>query len=228
MQIRYFGHSAMLIELARATLLVDPFITGNRLAEPVVAPAELKPDVILLTHAHGDHWGDTETIAKASRALVISNDDIAQHIIRRYEYHNVRGMNTGGQATFEWGHLRMTYARHSSSFPDGTYGGNPNGFLLRADGNTLYMLGDTGLFSEMEWTGRDNEIDVAFLPIGDNYTMGPSDAILAAGMLRPRLSVPVHFNTFPEIEVDAEAWARDMAAAGFPARVLEPGETLVI
>jgi L-ascorbate metabolism protein UlaG (beta-lactamase superfamily) len=228
MQVRYFGHSAMLIELAGTTLLVDPFITGNRLAESIVAPAELKPDVILLTHAHGDHWGDTETIAKSSRALVISNDDIAQHIIRRYEYHNVRGMNTGGQATFEWGHLRMTYARHSSSFPDGTYGGNPNGFLLHAEGKTLYLLGDTSLFSEMAWTGRDHEIDVAFLPVGDNYTMGPADAIRAAEMLRPRLSIPVHFNTFPEIEIDVDAWASDMSAAGFPARVLEPGETLVI
>jgi L-ascorbate metabolism protein UlaG (beta-lactamase superfamily) len=224
-EIRYFGHSAIQIAVDGATILVDPFITGNPFAESVVSADELQPDVILLTHAHGDHWGDTASIAKASGALVVANFDITQYLAREHAYTNAFAMNTGGMSAFAWGRLKMTYARHSSSFPDGAYGGNPNGFLLFAEGRIIYLMGDTALFAEMDWTGREYDIDVAFMPIGDCFTMGLKDSLRAAEMLKPALTVPVHYNTFPPIQVDVEDWAVSMDDAGFAARVLDPGES---
>lgn len=127
MTITYFGHSALQIETNGTTLLVDPFITGNGLAEGVVTADELNPDVILLTHAHGDHWGDTPAIAERTGALVVANFEITSYLGRVHGYENTHPMNTGGSWTFDWGRVTQTYARHSSSFPDGTYGGNPLG-----------------------------------------------------------------------------------------------------
>lgn len=228
MEITYFGHSALQIRVAGATILVDPFINGNRFAETVVSVESLRPDVILLTHAHGDHWGDTAAIAEASDALVVANYEITQYLSRQHGYEKSFGMNTGGRRDFGWGRLTVTYARHSSSFPDGSFGGNPNGFVLDADGCTAYLMGDTALFAEMEWIGRDHDIDVAFMPIGDCFTMGPDAAVRAAGMIKPGLTVPVHYNTFPPIEVDVDAWAESMAGAGFAARIVEPGETFSV
>ena len=228
MEITYFGHSALQIRVSSATILVDPFITGNRFAESHVSVEELKPDVILLTHAHGDHWGDTAAIADASGALVISNFEITQYLARQHGYEKSFGMNTGGRRDFDWGRLTVTYARHSSSFPDGSYGGNPNGYILDSDDRTIYLMGDTALFSEMEWIGNDHDIDVAFMPIGDCFTMGPDASVRAAGMLKPALTVPVHYNTFPPIEVDVDAWAESLDNAGFAARIVEPGETFSV
>ena len=228
MEIRYFGHSAIQIAVEGATILVDPFITGNALAESAVTVDELRPDVILVTHAHGDHWGDTVAIADATDALVVANFEITEYLERKHRNSNTHAMNTGGMSTFPWGTLKMTYARHSSSFPDGTYGGNPNGFLLFAEGKVIYLMGDTDVFAEMGWIGQDYAIDVAFMPIGDCYTMGPADSIRAAELLQPALIVPVHYNTFPPIRVDEQAWAVRMDEAGFAARVVEPGESFVL
>jgi len=145
MKITYFGHSALQIETTGSTLLFDPFITGNPLAEKIISVDALHPDVIILTHAHFDHWGDTLEIAKQSQALVISNHEISQYI-QNQGYDNVQSMNIGGSIKFEWGQLTMTYARHSSSFPDGTYGGTPNGYLLYLEGKCVYNAGDTDTF----------------------------------------------------------------------------------
>jgi L-ascorbate metabolism protein UlaG (beta-lactamase superfamily) len=228
MKLTYFGHSAFQIETNGTTLLFDPFITGNKHTEGVVTPGDLNPDVILLTHAHGDHWGDTARIAERTGALVVGNFEITQYIGQQHGHERVQPMNTGGAWQFDWGRVTQTYARHSSSFPDGTYGGNPNGYLLQLEGKTVYNLGDTCPFAEMAWVGEDHDVDVALMPIGDCFTMGPEEAVRAARMIKPALSLPLHYDTFPYIEVDTGHWATLMKEAGFATKVLRPGETLEI
>lgn len=228
MKLTYFGHSAFQIETNGTTILVDPFITGNPLAEGVVTADELTPDYILLTHAHGDHWGDTVDIAARSNAVVTANFEITQYLAQNHGHERVQPLNTGGSWTFDWGRVTLTDAKHSSSFPDGTYGGNPNGYVIEAEGKTIYALGDTSPFAEMAWIGEDFSVDIALVPIGDCFTMGPAQSIRAVDMIRPALTIPVHFNTFPLIEVDTGDWENMMADAGHPTRVLAPGETLDI
>ncbi|GIV60979.1 metal-dependent hydrolase [Rhodocaloribacter litoris] len=228
MKLTYFGHSAFQIETGDTTILVDPFLTGNPHTEGVVQAGDLNPDVILLTHAHGDHWGDTPDIARRTGAQVVANFEITQYLQKQHGHENVLPMNTGGSWTFAWGRVTQTYARHSSSFPDGTYGGNPNGYLLHIEGKCVYALGDTCPFAEMAWIGEDHTVDVALMPIGDCFTMGPEDSIRAARLIRPGLVIPIHYGTFPLIEVDVEAWARRMRTAGFEPKVLKPGETLAL
>ena len=228
MKLVYFGHSAFQFETNGATLLVDPWITGNPRAAGVISPDELNPDVIFLTHAHQDHLGDAPEIATRSGALVVSNFEITSYFSREHGHDHVLAMNTGGAWTFDWGKVHQTYARHSSSFPDGGYGGNPNGFVFEIEGKSVYAAGDTCAFAEMEWIGDDFEPDLALLPIGDCFTSGIRDAVRAAGLLRPGLTVPVHYNTFPPIEVDVSQWEQLMEEAGFATRVLEPGDVLEI
>lgn len=226
MKLTYFGHSAFQIETRGTTILFDPFITGNKHAEGVVEPDDLEPDVIMLTHAHGDHWGDTPAIARRTGAQVVGNFEVTNYISEKHGHDNVQPMNTGGSWSFEWGRVLQTYARHSSSFPDGTYGGNPNGYILEIEGKTIYDLGDTCPFAEMEWIGEDHDIDVALMPVGDCFTMGARDALRAARMLRPKRSIPIHYDTFPYIEIDVGEWERLMNDAGFETTVLGAGETL--
>ena len=226
MKITYHGHSAIQIEIGSHVIQVDPFITGNAIAESVVSADELEADTILLTHAHGDHWGDTPAIAKRTGATVVANYEITTYLGREHQYDNTVGMNIGGSWELAWGKVKQTVAHHSSSFPDGTYGGNPNGYLLWAEDKCLYLAGDTDRFPDMQWIGDDNQIDIAFLPIGDCFTMGPAEAARAVEMLRPALAVPIHFNTFPAIETDADAWVEDLGRRGFKGRVMAPGETI--
>ncbi len=226
MRITFFGHSAIQIETKGTTLLVDPFISGNKLAEGVVQADDLNPNAILITHAHGDHWGDAMPIAERTGALLISNYEITTYAERVHGYKNTHPMNTGGSWDFDWGRVTQTYARHSSSFPDGTYGGNPNGFLVRAEGKCLYLAGDTCAFSEMSCLADENGIDVAFLPIGDNFTMGPKEAVECVEVLKPRITVPVHYDTFPYIEVEMSGFVGAMDAVGYEARVMAPGEAM--
>ena len=226
MKLTYFGHSAFCLEIGDVDVLVDPFITGNPHADGVISADSLSPDYILLTHAHGDHWGDTPSIAARSNAVVVGNFEITQYITKHHGHERVQPMNTGGSWTFDWGVVTQTYARHSSSFPDGTYGGNPNGYLIEAEGRTIYALGDTSLFAEMEWIGKEYAVDIALVPIGDCFTMGPTDSIRAADMVQPNITVPVHYDTFPLIEVDMTKWEEMMASAGHLTRVLSPGESI--
>ena len=227
MRLTYYGHSAFQIETNGTTVLFDPFITGNPHTAGVVEAGDLNPDVILLTHAHGDHWGDTLDIAKRTGALLVANFEITSYAQNR-GHDKVQPMNTGGSWTFDWGTVTQTYARHSSSFPDGTYGGNPNGYLLQVEGKCIYNAGDTSPFSEMAWIGEDHDVDLALLPIGDCFTMGLKGSVRAARMIKPALTVPLHYGTFPLIEVDTEKWVALMGAAGYAARVLAPGETHTI
>ena len=225
MNVTYFGHSVLQIETCGQTILFDPFITDNPLAERVTSLSSLRPDVIFLTHAHFDHWGDTLAIAKRCNALIVANHEIIQYV-KNNGYDHVEAMNIGGSGVFEWGTATMTYARHSSSFPDGTYGGTPNGYLIQSQGICVYNAGDTDTFSEMSWIGQDNNIRLALLPIGDLFTMGLRGAIRAARLLKPELTVPIHYNTFPPIHADTEKWLEAMETSNLGARVLNPGESI--
>jgi L-ascorbate metabolism protein UlaG (beta-lactamase superfamily) len=216
------------IEAGGKVFLFDPFITGNSLAEGVISPDELNPDVILITHAHGDHWGDAVSIAQRTGALVISNFDICMYLQHKHGYTHFHPMNTGGAYTFPDFKVKFTYARHSSVFPDGAAGGNPNGILLHVEDKTIYHAGDTDVFAEMAWIGEEENIDVAFLPIGDNFTMGPKSAIRAAKMLQPKCTIPTHFDTFPPIRVDSQAWKNEMEAQNLAAKVMRAGDSFDI
>lgn len=204
MKLSYHGHSIVKIETNGLTLLIDPFINGNELTDLKVE--DQKPDYILLTHGHNDHVGDTVEIAKASGAKVIAPNELAIYLGQQGL--DTHGMNIGGAYEFEFGKLKYTQAFHSSSYTteDGEiiYTGMPAGILLYAEQKTVYHAGDTSVFGDMEIIGRTNDIDVAFLPIGDNFTMGPEDAALAVSMLKPKVVVPVHYDTFPPIRQNPE------------------------
>ncbi|MEM1042299.1 MAG: metal-dependent hydrolase [Bacteroidota bacterium] len=234
MTLTYYGHAAFQIETggldgaSPVTLLFDPFISGNGHAEGIVAADDLAPDVVLLTHAHGDHWGDAPSILQRTNALLVANYEIVTYAGREHGHENAQPMNTGGAFDFGWGRVVQTYARHSSSFPDGTYGGNPNGYILEIGGKTVYITGDTCYFGEMARIGEAYDIDLCILPVGDVVTMGPDEAVACVEVLKPALSLPVHYGTFPFLTGTPDAFAEKARAAGFEARSLKPGETLTL
>jgi L-ascorbate metabolism protein UlaG (beta-lactamase superfamily) len=219
----WLGHAAFLFDIDGRALVIDPFLTNNPLgARPA---SEINAELILLTHAHGDHLGDTVDIAKRTSAKVVSNAEIANWM-QKQGVQNAHGQNTGGSYEHDFVKVKQTIAFHSSSFPDGTYGGNPNGFIITTKNNkNIYFAGDTSLFSDMQLIGEAG-IDIAFLPIGDNFTMGPEDSLNAIKYLRPRLVVPMHYNTWPLIAVDVAGWA-DRVNRSTTAQpiVLDPGGT---
>jgi len=204
-KVQWLGHSAFLLDVDGHSVLIDPFLTGNPLA---AAKAEnVKPEVILLSHAHGDHIGDTVEIAKATNAKVITNFEIGERFTSD-GLGDVVGMNPGGQGDFGFMTVKLTRAYHSSSFPDGSYGGVPCGFVITAkeSGKRIYFAGDTALFSDMQLIGN-MIIDMAILPIGDYFTMGVDDSIMAVKWIDPTFVVPMHYNTFPPIVQNVADWA---------------------
>jgi L-ascorbate metabolism protein UlaG (beta-lactamase superfamily) len=201
--ITWYGHACFLIEANKAKLLIDPFITGNPLA-PVRADA-IEADYILVSHGHGDHLGDAIDIAKRTGATVISNFEIQNWIVKQ-GLTNVHPQHIGGGFNYPWGRVKLTIAQHGSALPDGTYGGNPCGFLFYIEGKKIYHACDTGLFFDMKLIGEEG-IDLAILPIGDNFTMGPDDALRAVKLIEPGHVVPIHYNTFDVIKQDPYAWA---------------------
>ena len=234
MTATYYGHSAVQITAEASgasgpvTLLFDPFITGNPHTEGVVEAGDLSPDVVLLTHAHFDHYGDTESILERTGATLVSQFEIMVYVQEQIEHKAVQPMNTGGTADLVWGRVTNTYARHSSSFKNGRYGGLAGGFVVEVGGKTVYHAGDTALFSEMARIGERFDIDLAFLPIGDVLTMGPDDAVEAARMLKPTLTVPLHWGTLPFLTGEPDDFVRKMASAGMEARKMAPGESLEV
>lgn len=222
-KISYHGHSIVKIETKGKTILIDPFITGNKLTD--LQAEEEKPDVILLTHGHNDHVGDTMDIAKREDILVVAPNELAVYL--GFQGLNTHGMNIGGAKEFDFGTVKYTQAFHSSSYTtednEIIYTGMPAGLLLTIEDKVIYHAGDTSLFSDMKLYGEDG-IDVAFLPIGDNFTMGPKDAAKAVELLKPKLTVPVHFNTFPPIEVDPEDFKS--LVTNYEVRIMEPGESI--
>ncbi|MCH8474065.1 MAG: metal-dependent hydrolase [Opitutales bacterium] len=225
MQITYLGHSALQIDNEEHTLLVDPFLSGNEACP--VKPEEVQCDYILLTHGHDDHIGDTEQIAKANEATIVANFEIADFFGGKGL--KTHGMYIGGAYEFPFGRLKFTIAHHGSSL--GTENGriamgNPAGHLLQMNGKVIYNAGDTGLFLDMKLIGEMNPIDVAILPIGDNFTMGVEDALKALEFLKPKTVIPVHYNTWPLIEVDSAHFAKEAEKLGVQAVILQPGDDL--
>jgi L-ascorbate metabolism protein UlaG (beta-lactamase superfamily) len=224
MRLTYFGHSCFLVETAKARLILDPFFTDNP-ASPIQA-AEVKCDYVLLSHGHDDHSGDALEIAQRCDATLVANYEMAEYFGARGA--KTHGMNPGGGFNFPFGRVKLTLAHHSSSLEAGlhpVYLGTACGLLIQADGKTLYHAGDTALFLDMQLIGRVG-IDVALLPIGDNYTMGPQDAVTALDFLHPKVAVPIHFNTWPEIAQDPVAFANHAAESGHTVKVLRAGDAL--
>jgi L-ascorbate metabolism protein UlaG (beta-lactamase superfamily) len=206
-RMRWLGHACLLFEADGGTVLIDPFLTGNPKA--AARPEELKPDFILVSHGHGDHLGDTVAIAQRTGATVIANYEIAGWL-QKHGVKNTHGMQHGGGYQFPFGRVKLTLAFHGSQLPDGSDGGNPCGFLITfKDGKKVYDAADTGLFGDMRLIGEEG-VDLAALPIGDNFTMGPDDAVRAVKMLSPKRVVPIHFDTFEVIRQDPDAWAEQV------------------
>jgi L-ascorbate metabolism protein UlaG (beta-lactamase superfamily) len=219
-KLTWLGHSVFEIDIDGRIALIDPFLNGNPLAAKTAD--EVNPEVIIVSHAHGDHIGDTVEIAKRTGAIVVSNFEIGNWLSAK-GVENCVPMNPGGTYHGEFLDVRLTIAIHSSSFPDGTYGGMPNGLVITARGKRIYFAGDTDIFMDMQLIGEMG-IDVALLPIGGHFTMGPNDALKAVKMIRPRFVIPMHINTFPAIAQNPAAWADrvDRETLASPV-VLDPG-----
>ncbi len=202
MKYTYYGQSCFLLETQGIKLLFDPFIKGNPLAADIDIQS-IKADYILVSHGHGDHLADLVEIAKNTKAMVITTPEICDWIGKQ-GVEKMHGMNYGSY-TFDFGHLRMVWATHSSGLPDGSYGGNPVGFVIQTETHQVYYSGDTGLTLEMKLLAELYQLDYAIMPIGGNYTMDPQDALLAAKMINCDKIIGVHYNTFPVISIDTEA-----------------------
>ncbi|MGA9193194.1 MAG: metal-dependent hydrolase [Anaerolineales bacterium] len=221
-KMTWFGHAAFQVETGGKTLLIDPYLTDNPSTD--VSPDSLEPDFILISHGHGDHVGDAVAIAKHSGAQVISNFEIANWFDGQgVEAHP---QHLGGGHKHPFGYLKLTLALHGSALPDGSYGGNPAGFLLTTNaGEKVYFACDTGLFGDMRLIGEEG-IDLAVLPIGDNFTMGPDDALRAVKLIQPKHVIPVHYDTWDLIAQDAQDWAaRVKSETKAEPHVLQPGES---
>ncbi len=221
--VTWLGHGAFQIESAGRSILIDPFLTSNPAAS-TTADA-VRADAIIVSHGHGDHVGDTVAIANRTGAVVIANYEITEWLGRQ-GIRNTHPMNTGGAHAFDFGTVKLTIAHHSSGLPDGSYGGNPCGLLLRLPDATIYHACDTALFAEMHHLAVE-DLDLAILPIGDNFTMGPDDALSAVKLLRPKQVVPDHYNTWPLIAQDGGSWAeRVRAETSASPVVLQPGGSI--
>ncbi|MEH7331482.1 metal-dependent hydrolase [Neobacillus drentensis] len=224
MKISYHGHSVVQINSNGKTIIIDPFISGNSLTDLKVE--DVKPDVIILSHGHGDHVGDTVQLAKKHNALVIANAELSEFL--SWQGVNTHAMHIGGAYQFDFGKVKLTQAFHGSSYTlenkQIVYCGMPAGILFMNEGKTVYHAGDTGLFSDMKLIGERHPIDLAFLPIGDNFTMGPEDAAFAAKLLNAKTVVPMHYNTFPPIKQDPYQFIEMLDSKN--GRVLNPGEAI--
>ena len=224
MKITFLGHASLLLEINSVLLLVDPFISGNEKAAGIVDTDALNPDYILITHAHEDHVLDAEAIAKRSGATIVSNYEIAMYYQKKGL--KIHPMNHGGNWSFDFGTLRYTNAIHTSSFSDGSYGGQPGGFIISTDKKQLYIAGDTALTMDMKLIPMSFALDLAILPIGDNFTMGIEDAVIAADFLECNEIMGYHYDTFGYIEIDHEYARKQFRKAGKNLHLLAIGENL--
>jgi L-ascorbate metabolism protein UlaG (beta-lactamase superfamily) len=222
-EVRWLGHAGFHLSGGGADVLVDPWLTGNPKA-PVGAD-DLPADVILLTHGHGDHLGDTVGIAKRTGATVVAIVELAAEI-EAAGVADVRNPNLGGTITFDWGWAKLVPAWHTAVSPSGT-AHMPAGLLISYGGHLIYHLGDTALFSDLQLIARrGDKVDLALVPIGGHFTMDRFDAVTAVEFINPAQVIPIHYGTFPPVETDAEAFKQDVQNAGFSqVYVLNPGDT---
>lgn len=225
MKLRYFSHSACQITTnSGKVILIDPFLDENPTSP--VKSKDMKPDYIILTHAHGDHLGDAMKIAEGSKPLFICVFELSNYLSAKgYKTH---GMSIGGGHNFDFGRVKFTIAHHGSSAPDGTYCGEPAGVLLFIDGKTLYHTGDTALFYDMKLIGEMNPVDLMLLPIGDNFTMDVRDAVKAVELTNPKVAIPIHYKTFPLIEADPREFKKKLEEKGKECRILDFGQEIEV
>ena len=208
-KLTWLGHSTWLIETSQHRVLVDPFLTENPAA--TVKPDDLESiSHILITHGHFDHVADAAQIAKKHNATIVAIYETANWFANEHDVESTLGMNLGGATELPFGDVKMVPALHSNALPDGTYGGDPAGFVLTIDGRRIYLAGDTALFSDMKLYAHG--VDVAVLPIGDLFTMGIDDSIQATKLIEPKTVLPTHYNTWPPIHQDASDWAAKVAS----------------
>ena len=224
MKITYFGHACFLVEIDDVALLFDPFITGNELAKDVKIET-IKPDYILISHGHFDHIQDAVVIGKQSNAKVIANYEITTWLTQQGLTYCFP-LNIGGSWVFDFAKIKYVYAAHSSTLPDGSNGGAPGGFLIETNDKNFYFAGDTGLTSDMKLIGDYKQIDFAFLPIGDNFTMGIDNAILCSEFIKCNQIIGMHFDTFEYIKIDKSLALERFTKAGKNLKLMSIGESI--
>ena len=223
MKITFYGHNSLALEIGDKHILVDPFISGNPLVDGKIDIYDLKADYILLTHAHEDHTLDAEAIAKNTGAVIVSNFEIATYYEKKGI--TVHPMNHGRKWDFDFGTVKYVVAIHTSSFPDGTYGGQPGGFVIEGERKNIYIAGDTALTMDMKLIPRYTKLDLAILPIGDNFTMDVDDAIIASDFVECDKVMGVHYDTFGFIEIDHDEAKKKFYDAGKDLMLFNVGES---
>ncbi len=222
LKVTYLSHSGFLFDDGTYKLLIDPYLTGNPTAKH--SSQEINADFIALTHAHGDHLGDAMKIAKDNSATIIAVNELGNYLI---EFGlKVHKMHIGGGYNFPFGRLKFTIAHHGSSTNDGKYMGEAAGVVVKMGGHTFYHCGDTGLFMDMKLIGQIDNISLMFLPIGDNFTMGIDDAVKAVEFVKPKIAIPMHFNTFPIITADPAEFKTKVESIRKKCIIMEIGETI--
>lgn len=222
-KVTYLGHACFTLEDEKHKIIFDPFLSGNPLAK--ASPEEIKVEAILLSHGHGDHLGDAINISKSNNALIVAPFELAMYCQKKGA--DVHPMHIGGSHDFGFGRVKLTIAHHGSAFIDEeiTYTGNPCGFVVNFAGKNIYHSGDTGLFMDMKLIGEMNKLDLAMIPIGDNFTMGVEDAVKAAEFLNPKVVIPMHFDTFDVIKQDPGNFAERLKSSRTKVQILKIGES---
>ena len=223
MKLKYFSHSAFQITTEKGiSILIDPFLDDNPTSP--VKSKDVKADYIILTHGHGDHLGDSFKIAKRCNSTFICVNELANYCIENgFKAHN---MHIGGGHNFDFGRIKFTIAHHGSKTPDKQYTGEASGVILSIENKNVYHTGDTGLFYDMKLIGEMMPIDYLLLPIGDNFTMGITDAVKAAEFVNPKVAIPMHYNTFPLIKADPNEFKKKVEAKGISCKILNYGEEI--
>ncbi len=224
LKLTFLGHSCVYATDGRYKLIIDPFLEGNPQAN--VSPEDIDVDYILVTHGHADHLGDAVEISKRTGATIIAPNELAVWVSRKGA--NAHNMHIGGSYKFEFGRVKLTIAHHGSAAGESglEYTGNPCGFVFTMGGKTVYHTGDTGLFLDMKLIGETNQVDLMFLPIGDNFTMGVEDAVRAVEFVKPKIAVPMHYKTWEIIDAEPDEFARKLQGSGVKVVILNPNQSL--